>query len=109
MPDYKAPLRDIQFVMNDLLNCEAHYTSLSGCEEVTPDLLTAIIDEGAKFAENTLLPLFRSADEEGCKFEDGKVTTPTGYKEAFKQWGEGGWQSLGIPAADGGQGFYSGG
>lgn len=105
MPDYKAPLRDIQFVMNDLLNCETHYNRLSGCEEVTPDLLTAIIDEGAKFAENTVLPMFRSADEEGCKFEDGKVTTPTGYKEAFKQWGEGGWQSLGVDVKDGGQGL----
>ena len=74
MPDYKAPLRDIHFVMNDLLDSEAHYASLNGCEEVTQELASAIIHEGARFAENTVLPMFRSSDEEGCKFENGKVT-----------------------------------
>ena len=60
MPDYKAPLRDIHFVMNDLLDSEAHYASLNGCEEVTQELASAIIHEGARFAENTVLPMFRS-------------------------------------------------
>lgn len=105
MFDYKAPLRDIHFVMNDLLDSEAHYASLKGCEEVTPELASAIIDEGARFAENTVLPMFRSSDEEGCKFENGKVTTPKGYKEAFRLWGEGGWQALGVAVEDGGQGL----
>jgi len=105
MPDYKAPLRDIHFVMNDLLDSEAHYASLNGCEEVTQELASAIIHEGARFAENTVLPMFRSSDEEGCKFENGKVTTPEGYKEAFRLWGEGGWQSLGVAVEDGGQGL----
>lgn len=105
MPEYKAPLRDMQFVLNDLFNVEHHYAGLQGCEQVTPDLLSAIIDEGAKFSENTVHPLQRTGDEEGCKFEDGKVTTPTGFKEAFQQWGEGGWQALGVPVEDGGQGL----
>lgn len=105
MPDYKAPQRDIQFVLNDLLDSDTHYASLTGCEEADSDLRDAIIGEGAKFAENVVHPLFRSGDEQGCKFEDGKVTTPDGFKEAFQQWGEGGWQALGVPVADGGQGL----
>ncbi len=105
MPDYKAPLRDIQFVFNDLLNNSEHFASLQGCETVTPDLQEAIIAEGAKFAENTIHPLFRSGDEQGCSFDDGKVTTPDGFKEAFKLWGEGGWQALSTSVADGGQGL----
>ncbi|KEQ19616.1 acyl-CoA dehydrogenase C-terminal domain-containing protein [Endozoicomonas numazuensis] len=105
MPEYKAPLRDIQFVLNDLLNSEQHYAGLEGCEQVSPDVLNAIVEEGARFAENTLHPLQKVGDEEGCQFEDGQVTTPTGFKEAFKLWGEGGWQALGVPEKDGGQGL----
>lgn len=105
MPDYKAPLRDINFVLNDFLNSEQHYASLSGCEEVTMDLVDAVINEGAKFAENVVNPIAANGDEQGCKFENGKVTTPDGFKEAFKQWADGGWQALSIPAEDGGQGL----
>jgi hypothetical protein len=64
--DYKAPLRDIQFVINEVLDTEALYQSLPGYEEATPDLMNAIIEEGAKFAENVLSPLNQSGDEEGC-------------------------------------------
>lgn len=105
MPDYKAPLRDMQFVIKELLDSDTHYQSLQGCEELSPDLLDAIIDNGAKFAENIIAPLARIGDEQGCTFDNGKVSTPEGFKEAFKQWGEGGWQSLSIPLADGGQGL----
>lgn len=105
MPDYSAPLRDMKFVLNELLDSESHYQSLNNCEELSPDLLDAIIDSGAKFAENIAFPINRSGDEQGCSFKDGKVTIPDGYKEAFKQWGEGGWQALGIPTKDGGQGL----
>lgn len=105
MPDYKAPLRDIEFVMREVLDSDQHYAGLTGCEELTPDLMDAIVGEGAKFAENVVHPLLRSGDEQGCSLDDGKVTTPDGFKEAFKQWGEGGWQALGIPAAEGGQGL----
>ncbi|WP_062261828.1 acyl-CoA dehydrogenase C-terminal domain-containing protein [Endozoicomonas arenosclerae] len=105
MPEYKAPLRDIQFVLNDLLNSEQHYAGLEGCEQVSPDLLNAIVEEGARFAENTLHPLQKVGDEEGCQFHEGKVTTPSGFKEAFKLWGEGGWQAMGVSESDGGQGL----
>lgn len=105
MPAYKAPSRDIQFVLNDLLDANTHYADLNGCEALSADLRDAIINEGAKFAENIASPLQRIGDEQGCSFENGKVTTPDGFKEAFRQWGEGGWQSLGVPSADGGQGL----
>lgn len=105
MPDYKAPLRDIQFVLNDLLEAEKHYASLQGCETVTPDLMDAIIREGAKFAENIVNPIAADGDQIGCRFEAGKVTTPPGFKEAYQQWADGGWQGLSIAAQDGGQGL----
>ncbi|MGJ8685877.1 MAG: acyl-CoA dehydrogenase C-terminal domain-containing protein [Spongiibacteraceae bacterium] len=105
MTDYKAPLRDIDFVLKEFLNSEQHYAGLQGCEELNGELMDAIINEGAKFAENVISPIAANADEQGCKFEGGKVTTPDGYKEAFKQWGEGGWQALSIGAEDGGQGL----
>ncbi|GAA4106973.1 acyl-CoA dehydrogenase C-terminal domain-containing protein [Zhongshania borealis] len=107
MADYKAPLRDIDFVLKDFLNCEQHYAGLTGCEELGADLMDAIIGEGAKFAENVVNPIAASGDEQGCQYVDGKVTTPSGFKEAFRQWGEGGWQTLGIPVAAGGQGLPS--
>ncbi len=105
MPAYKAPLRDIQFVLNDLLDSDSHYASLSSCEPVDRDLVDAIIEGAAKFSEEVVSPLFRVGDEEGCRFENGQVFTPTGYKEAFKLYGEGGWQSLNVPVEDGGQGL----
>lgn len=105
MLTYRAPLRDIHFVLNELLDASAHYSKLQGCEEVTPDLLAAIIDSGAKFAENVAAPLNAIGDEQGCKFDNGKVTTPPGFKEAFQQYGAAGWPALGIPVDLGGQGL----
>jgi len=105
MPNYKAPLRDIHFVMNDVLSAPQHYAALQGCEAVTPDLVDAIINEGAKFAEQVVDPIAALGDEQGCQFDNGKVTTPDGFKQAFQQWCEDGWQGLGIPAEDGGQGL----
>lgn len=107
MPEYRAPLRDIRFVMNELLDAKSHYGSLSGCEEVSPDLLDAILDNAARFAENVIAPLNRSGDEQGCRYENGKVRTPDGFKAAFEQYAEGGWQALCVPSAGGGQGLPS--
>jgi alkylation response protein AidB-like acyl-CoA dehydrogenase len=104
MPEYRAPLRDMEFINKELLGLE-HYSQLSGCEEVSEDLLDAILDSGAKFAENVLSPINRSGDEEGCRFDNGEVTTPPGFAEAFRQYGEGGWQALSIPVEEGGQGL----
>ncbi|GAB3292223.1 acyl-CoA dehydrogenase C-terminal domain-containing protein [Parahaliea aestuarii] len=105
MPSYTAPRRDIQFVLREFLDADTHYSKLQLDNELSPDLLDAILDGGAKFAEDVVAPLYQSGDAEGCTFRDGKVTTPTGYAEAFRQWGEGGWQGLTVPVADGGQGL----
>ncbi len=105
MPEYRAPQRDIRFVLNELLDSENHYKSLVGCEELTPELLDAIMDGASKFAENVIAPLNRSGDDQGCRFADGKVSTPDGFKAAFEQYAQGGWQALSVPSKDGGQGL----
>ena len=102
MQNYKAPQRDTLFTMYELLDFESHYQSL-GCDEVSHDLVTAIFSEAAKFAENTLAPINAVGDEEGCTWKDGEVTTPTGFKEAYQQYVEGGWPSMSHPEEFGGQ------
>ncbi|MEH6650679.1 MAG: acyl-CoA dehydrogenase C-terminal domain-containing protein [Motiliproteus sp.] len=105
MPDYKAPLRDIRFTMNELLGMEQHYASLPGCEDATVEMVDAIIEEGARFAENELAPLNRVGDTEGCRLVDGDVITPTGFKEAYNKFVEGGWPSMAHSPDLGGQGL----
>ena len=91
MPDYKAPLRDLRFVRNELLGYEAHYASLPGAQDATPDMVDAILEEGAKFCEQVLSPLNRIGDEQGCTLTEKGVTTPAGFKEAYQQFVDGGW------------------
>ncbi len=105
MTEYRAPLRDMKFVLDDLLESEMHYSSLTDCEELTPDLLGAILDSGAKFAEEVLAPLNAVGDEQGCRFENGEVITPDGFKEAFAQYCEQDWPGLSAPVEEGGQGL----
>ena len=103
MPDYKAPLRDMRFVLDDLLDAESHYASLSGVTEFESDTRDAIFNEAAKLAENVLSPINQSGDEEGCKFADTNVTTPTGFKEAFQEYAQGGWPGMVAKEEVGGQ------
>ncbi|MFA7554755.1 MAG: acyl-CoA dehydrogenase C-terminal domain-containing protein [Spongiibacteraceae bacterium] len=103
MANYKAPLRDIQFVRNELLELGPFYTSTERWSEVSDDLVNAITGEAAKFSENTLAPLNSIGDEQGCSLKEGKVTTPEGFKEAYQQFVAGGWPSLEGPAEFGGQ------
>jgi alkylation response protein AidB-like acyl-CoA dehydrogenase len=104
MTTYKAPLRDMQFVMQDLLNFEKHYQSLPDCEEVNQELIGAILGEASKFSEEVIGPLNAIGDEVGCKrLENGDVVTAPGFKDAYKQYIDGGWPSLDQPAHYGGQ------
>ncbi len=105
MPEYKAPLRDIRFVRDELLNYPEHYATLPGAEDATPDMVNAILDEGAKFCEQVLAPLNQVGDQEGCTLTEDGVTTPTGFKEAYQQFVEGGWPSLAHNPDHGGQGL----
>ncbi|MCF4995806.1 acyl-CoA dehydrogenase [Pseudomonas syringae] len=106
MPEYKAPLRDMRFLIDHVFDFHANYAAL-GAHDASPDMVSAILEEGAKFCENVLAPLNRSGDEEGCHFDNGVVTTPTGFKEAFAQYVEGGWHGLAADPTYGGQGLPS--
>lgn len=105
MPAYKAPLRDMKFLLNEVFDYPAHYARLSNGAQATPDIVDAILTECGRFCEEVLSPLYQSGDEEGCKLENGEVTTPAGYKEAYRQYVEGGWQGLSAPESAGGQGL----
>ena len=105
MLTYKAPIADIKFLFEDVFGYYQHYEKYPEFEEATPDLVDAIFQECAKFCENELLPMNQSADKEGCTFDNGKVTTPKGFKEAYKQYVDGGWQSLSHGVEYGGQGL----
>jgi hypothetical protein len=91
--------------MNEVFDYPKHYASLPGGEDATPDLIDAILDECAKYCEEVLAPINQSGDQEGCHFEDGVVTTPKGFKEAYDQYVAGGWQGLNYPTEFGGQGL----
>ena len=98
MPIYKAPVQDTLFVLNDVLGYE-RYSNLPGFSDASADVLEAILAEGAKLAENVMHPLNHVGDMEGCtRHDDGSVTTPKGFKEAFDQYREGGWMGLAVPA-----------
>ncbi len=104
MTEYKAPLRDMHFVLQELAGL-AEIAKLPGCEEINAELVDQILDESAKFASAVLSPLNKPADKEGSKWDQGKVTTPKGFKEAYRQFIEAGWNALQAPAEHGGQGL----
>lgn len=105
MPVYKAPVEDVMFLLNDVFRME-RYNNLPGFADVTPDLVEAILSEGAKLAEEVFHPVNLSGDKEGCKrHPDGSVTTPKGYKAAFDAYRDGGWLGLSAPEQYGGQGL----
>lgn len=105
MAAYKAPLKDIHFLLKNVFDAEGLFAAMPGTAEVSEDLMVAIVEEAGKIAEGLLHPVNRSGDEEGCLFEDGKVTTPKGFKEAYAAYAEGGWSSLTGDVNYGGQGM----
>src|SRR5215831_11049305 len=105
MTTYTAPLRDMRFVLHELFDAPGTLAKLAGFEDATPDVLDAVLDECAKLCEEVLFPLNQTGDQEGCRFEAGRVTTPKGFKEAYKQYAEGGWCGLTASPDFGGQGL----
>jgi alkylation response protein AidB-like acyl-CoA dehydrogenase len=107
MPIYKAPVDDVLFLLNDVFHVERH-NNLPGFADASPDVVEAVLGEAAKLCEEVLTPLNRVGDMEGCKrHDDGSVTTPKGFKEAYKQIIDGGWVGISSPAEYGGQGLPS--
>jgi alkylation response protein AidB-like acyl-CoA dehydrogenase len=104
--NYVAPLKDMKFLINEVYDFPTHYKSLnnSGGANGTPDMIESVLDETAKFASEVLAPLGKVGDQVGCKYVDKHtVITPPGFKDAYEQFSQGGWQGLSYPAEYGGQ------
>ncbi len=104
---YQAPLRDMQFVLYELLKGDEILPALPGYEDATRDIMDAMLTEGAKLAQNVIAPTNTNGDRQGCHYdpESKSVTTPDGFKEAYKQFAEAGWTALSAPVEYGGQGM----
>jgi alkylation response protein AidB-like acyl-CoA dehydrogenase len=104
MQVYEAPLRDMRFALHELF-ADHEFADVAANPELTPDLLDAVLDEAAKLTRDVLLPLNASGDLEGCRFENGAVYTPAGFREAYRHYCEGGWPALACDPQWGGQGL----
>jgi hypothetical protein len=105
MPTYRAPVDEALFLLNDVFHLD-RYGNLPGFADAAPDVIEAVLREAAKLSEETLTPLNRVGDIEGCtRHADGSVTTPTGFKDAYRQIRDGGWVGISMPEEFGGQGL----
>ncbi len=104
MADYKAPEREIKFVLRDVLNVDS-LSSLEAYADATPDIIDGVLDEAAKFIEARLLPLREPGDAQGCQVDQGVVTVPDGYAQAYRDFAESGWVGLCNDPQWGGQGL----
>jgi alkylation response protein AidB-like acyl-CoA dehydrogenase len=105
MSQYKAPLRDMAFYIDEVLDFPTHYSSFPRGAEASPDLVTAILENASQFAEEILAPLDAVGDAEGCHWSDGEVTTPKGFKAAYDTYISNEWIGLSMPQELGGQGL----
>ena len=105
MTNYRAPIADMQFLLRKVFKAEEIFSAMPDTEEVTDSLISAILEEAGKLIEGLVAPLNQSGDQEGCSLDKGAVTTPTGFKEAYAAWTEGGWSSLTGDVNYGGQGM----
>ena len=105
MASYNPPIDDIAFLLNDVLDFDGQMQTLPGYEEVSAELAVSVLEEGGKFCAGVLEPLNRPADEEGCKLENGLVSTPKGIADAYKAFVEAGWAGLSGAPEFGGQGL----
>lgn len=105
MSDYKAPVRDMQFVLHEVLAVSDLLAQMPGTQDVSADLIDSVLEEAGRVAEQVLAPLNRRGDEQGCRFEQGHVLTPEGFPDAYKVLAEGGWIGLAGDPAYGGQGM----
>ena len=103
MPSYIPPTKDLQFVLQELL--QASEASIDGYEELSPDFTVAVLEEAGKIAAEALAPVNAIGDTQGCHFENGVVRTPDGFKAAFDALRDGGWPGLDCDPAYGGQGM----
>ncbi len=106
MADYQAPLRDMRFVLNEVFDAPKLWQALPALAEVVDaETADAILEEAGKITANSIAPLNRSGDEEGCRWDGGAVSTPAGYREAYQLYAEGGWVGVGGDPAFGGMGM----
>ena len=107
MPIYNPPVKDARFILDSVIGLDK-YSNLPGFESASPDIVSAVLEEGGKFAAEVCFPLNQVGDQEGCtRHADGSVTAPTGFKDAYKQFTEAGWATLHSPVEYGGQGLPS--
>ncbi len=102
---YKAPLEEMNFLIKDVFKIQQVLGGIEAFEDFDEELYSAVLEESAKFSENVLFPINRQGDEQGCHFENGKVTTPKGFKQAYKEYAQGGWQGVSGDPEFGGQGL----
>jgi alkylation response protein AidB-like acyl-CoA dehydrogenase len=104
MSEYTPPLRDLRFVLNEIIDIEG-LSRLEPLSEATPDLVDAVLEEAGRFSREVIAPLNQVGDSEGSRLENGVVITAPGFKEAYRQFGEGGWQGMSFDPEYGGQGL----
>jgi alkylation response protein AidB-like acyl-CoA dehydrogenase len=105
MGQYTAPLRDMHFVLHELLDVESELKAMPAHAELDADTINQVLEEAGKFCGEVIFPLNLSGDIEGCNWQDGVVTTPQGFKQAYQKYVESGWPALACDPAFGGQGL----